>query len=378
MIARALSAAAWLMAAWAVPVLAGDYDDLPLAKAMAEPPAAAGGAPVTVHGAPSDLAAALQALQVCQAETSQPCELIRLNDEQITRGAEIRARAPDAPHPLFLWRFRHGATELFLAGSIHILKPTLYPLPAPFDAAFARSDHLVLEVDLSTLSERDIQQQTLTRGLLPAGQTLADVLPDELGRKLAEALPAYGLTFDAVSRAKPALVMNQLVVARLMTLGYLPESGIESHYLARRDARPVLALETLESQLALLLDQPMDTQVALLADAVATAAGVEPLLADLLTAWFTGDDTRFMALFQAQPGHVAELAAFQQAVLTDRNHTMAAAIARLLESDGEHAAAPRTYFTLVGAAHLVGPDGIVTLLGQRGYEGERILSDQSL
>jgi uncharacterized protein len=375
---HALKVGAIALLAW--PGFAADptYQSLPPAKAKAVRPHDPDHPPTVVHGAVSDLAAALQALQQCQAGIAEPCELVRLNDEHITRGAEIRARAPSEPHPLFLWRFERHGTVLYLAGSIHILKPTLYPLPAPFDGAFAQADVLVLEVDLSELSEPDIQRHTLARGLLPEDQTLEEVLPPDLRSALASALPAYGLTLNAVSRAKPALLMNQLVVARLMTLGYLPEAGLESHYLARRGERPVLALESLDAQLALLLDQPMATQIALLEDAVSSSGDVEPLLAGLLGAWLAGDDERFMELFLAQPGHGPELEAFHHAVLTERNHTMADGIARLLQSDAASGGPQRTFFVLVGAAHLVGPEGIVALMQARGLEARRVRSDHTL
>ena len=352
-----------------------DYATLPGARAMARP-LNGNAAPTVVQAMPNDLTAALQALQRCQAAAGVACELERLNHERITTGAEIRAALPDDPHPLFLWRLRRDGTVVYLAGSIHVLKPSLYPLPAPFEAAFRAADHLVLEVNLAALSEPEIQRQTLSRARLPAGTTLHGLLPPDLQATLQAALPAYGLTLEALDGLRPALVMNQLVVARLMSLGYLPDSGLESHFLARAGTREVLELESLEAQLTLLLDQPMDTQLALLADAVATAPEVEPLLTGLVTAWLAGDDARFLELFRAQSGDAPELAAFQRALLDDRNVDMAARIAALLTAPAE--APPATYFVLVGAAHLVGRAGVVALLEERGFQVERIRSDAKI
>lgn len=352
-----------------------DYQTLPGAKALARP-LGADAPPTVVQAMPNDLAAALQALQRCQAMAGTVCELERLNHERITTGAEILAALPDQPHPLFLWRLRRGDVVAYLAGSIHVLKPSLYPLPAPIEAAFGAADHLVLEVNLGAVSEDEIQRQTLSRARLPAGTSLQGLLPPALLGALQAALPAYGLTLEALSSMRPALVMNQLVVARLMSLGYLPDSGLESHFLARAGSRPVLQLESLEAQLTLLFDQPMDTQLALLADAVATAPDVEPMLAGLVTAWLAGDDARFLELFRAQSGDAPELAAFQRALLDDRNVDMATGIAALLHPP--EGTPPATYFVLVGAAHLVGEAGIVALLEARGYQVERIRSDTEI
>ncbi|MDA0577245.1 MAG: TraB/GumN family protein, partial [Verrucomicrobia bacterium] len=47
-------------------------------------------------------------------------------------------------------------------------------------------------------------------------------------------------------------------------------------------------------------------------------------------------------------------------LLTDRNDAWAGIFERLLGSD-------RNHLVVVGAAHLVGPDGVVGLLHQRGF-----------
>jgi len=355
---------------------AEDYAALAEAKALAVSPRRPDEVRGLVHGQPHDLAAARAALAACQRQAApdEPCEVVRLNGERITTGAEIRARVP-ARHPLFLWRFERQGTVVYLAGSIHILKPTLYPLPAQIETAFERADHLVLEVDVTALPPQALQQRTLAYGLLPPGQSLRAVLPDTLYAALGNRLADYGMTPDMLDRAKPAMVMNQIVVSRLMSLGYLPDSGLESHFLARRAGRTVLELESLDDQLDLLFNQPLDTQIELLAETLEVADDIEPLLTGMLLAWLSGDDAAFLESFRAQSGDSPRARAFTRALLEDRNHVMADGIARFLAAaDG----ASRTYFVLVGAAHLVGEEGIVPLLADRGYRGRRIHAGETL
>jgi uncharacterized protein YbaP (TraB family) len=358
----------------AMPLQAADYDALPEAKALAVAPDGSDSIRGIAHSQPHDLLASTRALESCrtQAGPQQPCEIVRLNVERVTSGAEIRARVPDGPHPLFLWRFAEGGTVVYLAGSIHILKPTLYPLPAPLEAAFRLADHLVLEVDVSAIPPQQMQQRTLAHALLPEGRTLSAVLPAGLRAELADHLADYGMTPEMLERAKPAMVMNQIVVSRLMALGYLPDSGLESHFLAQRTDQPVLELESLDDQLALLFGQPLETQVELLDETLEVADDIEPLLTDMLVAWLAGDDAAFMQAFKAQSGDSPRARALTRALLEDRNHVMADGIAGFL---ADATAEPRTYFVLVGAAHLVGEEGIVPLLRQRGYTGQRLQSD---
>jgi len=358
----------------AIPALAADYEALPEAKALAIAPDGPDSIRGIAHSQPHDLLASARARESCQAQAGpeQPCEIVRLNAERVTTGAEIRARVPDGPHPLYLWRFANRGTVVYLAGSIHILKPTLYPLPAPLEAAFQLADYLVLEVNVSAIPPQQMQQRTLAHALLPQGRTLSGVLPPQLHAELADHLADYGMTPEMLERAKPAMVMNQIVVSRLMALGYLPDSGLESHFLAQRTDQPVLELESLDDQLALLFGQHLETQVELLDETLEVADDIEPLLTDMLVAWLAGDDASFMQAFKAQSGDSPRARAFTRALLEDRNHVMADGIARFLAGA---TAEPRTYFVLVGAAHLVGEEGIVPLLRQRGYTGQRLQSD---
>lgn len=369
-----------MLLACALPAVAQDgYDSLPGAKAIAVVPSRPEEVRAVVHGQANDLAASMAARQQCetQAGAGETCEVVRLNDEHITTGREMQRRVGDATHPLFLWRFTRHNTELYLAGSIHVLKPSLYPLPRQLTDAFDAADFLVLEVNIAELPPQQMQQRTLQYALLPGQQTLGNVVPQGLMSRLQSALADYGMTIAMVERAKPAFVMNQIVVARLMALGYLPDSGVENHFLGQRTDQQILELESLDEQLALLFDQPMATQLELLDETLEVADEIEPLLADMLTAWLAGDDAKFLASFKAQSGDSPESRAFTRQLLEERNHTMAAGIRELLataEPDGP----PQTYFVLVGAAHLVGEEGIVPLLAGQGVEGRRLMSDDTI
>ncbi len=350
-----------------------DYARLPGAKALATIPDQATAVPGISHAQASALEAALDALNRCRVANarSQACEILWLNDERVTTGAEIRARRPDAPHPLFLWRYQNNDSVLYLAGSIHILKSSLYPLPDPIEAAFRQSDHLVVEIDVGRHTPAALQNLTQQYGLLPDSQTLADVLPPGLLRRLDRHLASYAMDATMVASARPALITNQLVVTRLMALGYDPQQGMENHFLARRAGRQVIELESVEMQLQLLFEQPMATQVELLRETLALDHLMEPLLVEMLAAWLAGDDAAFTDSLKSQRGANPLLEAFERALLDDRNLTMAGRLEDLLGTPGR-------YFVLVGAGHLVGESGIIALLAERGIEGRRIKSGDRL
>ena len=323
------------------------------------------------HGQANDLLAAQRALKTCEANRTpahQPaCELVDLNGERITSGADIRARVPDDPHPLLLWRIAGRQSTIYLAGSVHILKASLYPLPVQYEQAFDRASRLVVEVNVAAQDPAELVRKTLSYASLPQGSQIREVLRADLFTRLEERLASYGVPLSQMAGFKPAYLMNQLVLLRLMTLGYTGEYGIEQYFLRKAEGREILELETIDEQLALLFDQPMDLQQQLLEDTLEQEAGIEPLVAGMVVAWLSGDDAGFMEMFEAQSGDSELSRRFTEQLLDQRNHGMAARIRDYLEDEG-------VYFVLVGAAHLIGENGIVELLRAQGIEAERINS----
>jgi len=243
-------------------------------------------------------------------------------------------------------------------------------LPPQLEEAFEVADHLVLEVDTDSVPPAELQAMSMRVALLPGEQTLASILPAPLYARLHGHLLTYGMDVANVARVKPAVVMNELVLARLTALGYLAEYGLEEYFRPRAGTRPVLELESIEAQLALLFNQPLTTQIQLLADTLDQEFQIEPLLAGLLVAWLSGNDQAFLALFQQQAGESDLARAFNRQLLDDRNVGMAAKVRHYLNGQG-------TYFVLAGAAHFIGPAGIVALLSEQGIRGHRVMSNEN-
>lgn len=351
---------------------ATDYSALPAHKALAvavDAPTIRG----IASGEPSDQSASVTALQSCAAQLGQTgvCELSRLNDAAITTGAEIRARVPRTPHPLFLWEYRTGASTVYLAGSIHVMKPSLFPLPAQFDAAFTHANRLAVEVNTNGLSPDTLREAFRRYALLPEGQSVGTVLRPETLASVNAHLQAQTATLASVATLKPAMLATQLAVARLSALGYLPEYGLEQHFMGAAGDRPILELETLDEQLAVLTSPPMPVQDQMLAETLEQMDTIEPVISAMIVAWLAGDDREFRRLFDLQSGDSPEIQAFMRRLLEDRNVGMADKVAGYLT-------VPGTTYVLVGAAHVTGPEGIVALLDARGLHGRRINSNDSI
>ena len=338
---------------------------------------AAPGKRFSVSGQINKLAAATAAQQACTAAHPPPysgtafCELVMLDKTPLTTTADILSALPDEPHPLFLWRYQHKQATVYLAGSVHILKRGLYPLPRQYQEAFDVSDNLVLEVDMTAFSPAELQAKTMQYAVLDNNQQLADVLDTATFSALDRVTSQYGLPLSQLAPFKPGFITQQLAVLALLSVGYDPSQGVETYFTAQAEEKNLLALETLDFQLDLLLNQPLSTQIAMVNDTLAQMDEFEPFTAALITAWLSGDDRRFYQAFEAQSGASEASRAFLHQLLDQRNVGMAEQIERYLNAQG-------TYFVVAGAAHFIGSNSIIKLLTNRGFSGTRIYSDQPI
>jgi uncharacterized protein YbaP (TraB family) len=58
----------------------------------------------------------------------------------------------------FLWKVKSKTSNVYILGSIHYLKKEIYPLDGKIENAFEKSDHLVVEANISETEKVDTQK----------------------------------------------------------------------------------------------------------------------------------------------------------------------------------------------------------------------------
>ena len=265
------------------------------------------------------------------------------------------------PSRHFLWKVEapSGATA-YLLGSLHVLTADAYPLPAPIDKAFAGSKTLVEEVDLDEMSDPMLMMAALSKAMLTGGQTLDQAISAETYAEVKKRAEAYGMPMAALQRMKPWLVAVTLMAPTLQAAGFRPELGIDRHFFdrAKQTGLKRQALETLAYQLDRFDQMPIKLQEELLkatiADLDTQVAGVK----DMVRAWSSGDlgtiEKLTLSTFLESP----EL---YQRLLLERNQNWVPFVERCLSENAG-------CFVVVGAAHLVGKDGLPALLAKKGFK----------
>lgn len=265
-----------------------------------------------------------------------------------------------------LWRVeRAGVAASHLFGTIHVTEPRVLDLPAPVRAAFESADSVTFEVIMTD----SVRMRLAQAMVLSDGRTLEELLDASLYQRTIQAAAGYGLPAEQLRYLKPWAIAMILSVPQEELMrsasGILPlDQYLQDE--ARRLGIPLFALETAEEQIALFDDLAIPDQAAMLSSAVDQGDDIPVLFDELTRQYLAGDlagihasmveqskdmDPRFVEVF---------LLRFNEA----RNRIMAERMAPRLAAGGA--------FVAVGALHLPGERGLLSLLAERGYSIERV------
>jgi len=284
----------------------------------------------------------------------------------VLRTSEIASQSPSqAPvKKSCLWRVLARDSTVYLLGSVHLLKSDAYPLSEAIERAFSDSSKLVLEVNLASLNSPDSQQMILAKALLPEGRTLIQVLSPATYQAVRQKVEGLGLDIEALKRMKPWFLSLSLVAMKMQQLGYDAQHGVDRHFFERAKTakKDILGLETADFQLNLLDSLPAKTQEESLLQTLKELDQFETEFEQIMGAWAAGQEKQLNDLllksFKEYPDIYAKL-------ISERNRTW-------LPKIESHFQGGNKTLVVVGAAHLVGRDGVVELLRRKGYSVEQL------
>ena len=264
----------------------------------------------------------------------------------------------------FLWRVTGKQGVVYLVGSIHVLSKDYYPLDPALESSFKDADLLVEEVDLADMLSADAMTRMMTRGLLPEGQTLEKLVSAPTLAMVNKALADLGPIGDGFKRFKPWMLALLIQSMELQKTGFDPNLGLDKHFydLAHDAHKEVQGLETVEYQLSRFDEMTAEQQDRLLADTLKELATEKANVGKLADAWKTGDTATVERIVLAD---LKSDPVIYQRLLVERNRNWLPKLEALFTRRG-HA------FVVVGAAHLVGPDGLLALLKAKGYAVEQM------
>lgn len=262
-----------------------------------------------------------------------------------------------AQAPVFLWKITSNAGEVYLLGSIHLAKPDMYPLDARIEEAFRASENVVVEVNVGGADTAQQQALAMRLGVYSDGTTVKDHLSPEAFARLQGFLEERGLPLAVFQGFRPWMSAATLQVLEMQRVGFDTEIGIERHFLrlAEQQGQIVHELETAEFQLRMLAEMSDELQELFLISTIDEYASFAERIDQMIASWRIGDSTVLENMLLEDYREKPEMRPLYQRILIDRNAGMAQKIVDMLEGGGK-------WFVIVGAAHLVGEQGLVEML----------------
>jgi uncharacterized protein len=264
----------------------------------------------------------------------------------------------------FIWKASRGQSVVYLVGSVHLLSKDYYPLSPALDKAFKETDLLVEELHLGQMAQVESQMTILMRGMLPSGQTLDKAVSPATFALVSERVKSLGLPIEPLSRFKPWALALTLLGLEWQAAGFDADLGLDKHFYDQAVAagKEVQGLETIEFQISQFDEMSMEEQDRMLASTLRELETEKAAVTTLANAWKAGDaptvEKIVLQELRKEPG-------MYQRLLADRNRTWMPKIEALFARKGRS-------FVVVGAAHLVGPDGLLALLKAKGYAIEQL------
>jgi uncharacterized protein YbaP (TraB family) len=272
-----------------------------------------------------------------------------------------------APNRPLLWKVSDADNAIYLLGSFHLLQPGDYPLPAEVDRAFADAEALVFEVEPGAMTSPEAVASMQKYMAIDGGKTLSQVVPKATLDKLGAAMGAGGGALPALEGSEPWAVNLGLVLGMTQAMGFRPDLGLDKHLMDRaaKAGKPATGLETIDDQFRALDAVPHAEQVAGLAEFLDDPAKAATQMRDLHAWWRSGNveslDREMRTEMASKTPHSYRL------LNVARNQAWLPQLRQRLDgvSSGET-------LVVVGALHLLGPDGLVEQLRAKGYRVERL------
>ena len=280
--------------------------------------------------------------------------------------ALVPPRAESVPYGYgLLWQIEaEGAEPSYLLGTMHSNDPQVVALPTPVDNAFTAARSLTLEVIVND----EVRQQIGTSMIMMDGRRLDSMLDSERFARVTELAAIYGLPAEAVTLMKPwALAVLFSFPPDEVERQAAGEQPLDEMLQAEAEARslPLYGLEQAGEQLKWFEAMSEPDQLAFLDWIVSQHGQGDRWFGKLRQLYLDRDTGGMMNLLAGLDETAASTAVFFKDRLIDqRNRLMADRMLPRLDEGGA--------FVAVGALHLPGQEGILSLLAARGYEVTRL------
>lgn len=249
---------------------------------------------------------------------------------------------------------------MYLGGTIHVLSQADYPLPNAFKEAFTDAEKIIFETDMAAMTSPEAQAKMRAVIMFQDQRKLHDVLSKSVYKQLEDFLSDRQIPIANFGNFTPAGISLTLTFLELQRLGLSSTAGVDAYYSARAkdEGKSVGMLESIDEQIAFIANMNDGDPDEIVASSLQDLGDFGSTWKEFLAAWRSGDTITFGELALTPMRN--EFPELYQTFLVKRNNAWIEKITPMLDNQ-------EIEFLLVGYAHMVGEDGLLTQLKNAGY-----------
>lgn len=268
-----------------------------------------------------------------------------------------------------LWKIeKDGLEPSFLFGTMHMTDQRVTELTPAAQEVFEASGTVVIEttdvLDQAKMAQAMLAEPDLM--MFTDDTTLMSLLSPEDRAVVEAGLKERGILLSSVNKMKPWIISAMVALPACELARKAAGAPVLDVKLAEdaKGARKNLeGLETVADQLRAMASLPMEFHLQGLVETIRLGDTMDDVIETMIVLYEREETGMFWPLFRAAlpSGENDDMgyAAFEQAMITNRNKTMAKSAQSILVKGNA--------FIAVGALHLPGPDGLVEEFRKAGY-----------
>ncbi|EJM99824.1 TraB/GumN family protein [Phyllobacterium sp. YR531] len=266
-----------------------------------------------------------------------------------------------------LWKIeKPGAKPSWLYGTMHLTDPRVLKLSDAAEQAYSSADTVVIETDeiLDPKGLFKVMAESPELMMFSDGTTLEKIIPADKLDAVKAALSERGISLGSINKMQPWMLTSMLALPacelarKNQGIAFL---DIKLAQDAKDKGKQIAGLETIRDQLGAMAALPVKFHI----DGVIEMLALGPKMPDIfetMTVLYTQGDVGmiFPLMKSISPDATGQnYAEFEERMVNARNRTMA--------KNAEPIIAKGNAFIAVGALHLPGDQGLVSLLKKQNY-----------
>lgn len=252
-----------------------------------------------------------------------------------------------------LWEIsgKNGKQPSYLFGSFHMMCKADFNYSTKLAAKIRQSEQFYAELDLTQSG----MQAALMQGLTLKGTSLSELMGSPDYEKARTAFKQItGMDLQLFNQFKPFMSLNLLALYAIPCADKIqPETLL--FQMAREQNIPVAGLETLADQIAAIDAQPIESQLKTLTTSLQNYDSVKLVMNQLLQVYKLNNSDSLYQFMQQNNNDDH----FEKELIEKRNQRWIPIMDQAIRN--------KATFFVVGAGHLGGSSGLITLLRKMGY-----------